>query len=119
MGLMGDRRGAKQSQNVERYKELDKQIKRECVNAKEVCFNDRCKEIEAVEFTNPQHMHEKKKNISKTRICCTSGCIRKRDRTRVMSKEEILERWEEYLAELYKNERKSRPGLKIALMDNQ
>ena len=33
--LIGDRRRAKQSQSVERYKALDKQIKRECVSAKE------------------------------------------------------------------------------------
>ena len=32
-----------------------------------------------------------------------------------MSKEEILERWEEYLTELYKDERKGRPGIRKAL----
>ena len=55
-----------------------------------------------MEVTNPQLMHETIKNISKTRICCTSGCIKQRDGTLVMSKEEILERWEEYVTELYK-----------------
>ena len=115
MSLIGDRRKAKQSQNVERYKALDKQIKRECVNAKEKWFNDRCNEIEAMEIATPQLMHETIKNISKTRICCTSGCIKKRDGTLVLSKEEILERWEEYLTELYKDERKDRPGIRKAL----
>ena len=67
MSLIGDRRRAKQSQNVERYKALDKQIRRECVNAKGKWFNDRCNEIEAMEVTKPQVMHETIQNISKNK----------------------------------------------------
>ena len=60
-------------------------------------------------------MHEKIKNLSQPWIKSTSGCIRKRDGTLVMSKEKILERWKEYLIELYEDERKGRPEIRKAL----
>ena len=60
-------------------------------------------------------MHEKIKNVSKSRIYCSSGCIKKRDGTIVMSKEEILDRWEEYILELYDGERNERPDIKKTL----
>ena len=43
LNLMRKTRGAKESQNTERYEELDKQIERKCASAKEKWFNDRCK----------------------------------------------------------------------------
>ena len=49
LNLMRERRGAKESQNTERYKELDKHVKKECACAKEKWFNDRCEEIETLE----------------------------------------------------------------------
>ena len=60
-------------------------------------------------------MHETIKNISKPRLCCSSGCIKKRDGTILMIKDEILDRWEEYLAELYDDERNERPEIKKKL----
>ena len=85
------------------------------MNAEEKWFNDRCKEIEAIEFRNPQLMHETIKNLSKPNICCTSGCIKKTVATLAMSKEEVLERWEEYSAKLYVDERKGRPEIRKVL----
>ena len=48
-------------------------------------------------------------------IYYTGGCTKKRDGVLVMSKEEFLERWEEYLAEIYENEREGRPEIRKAL----
>eukprot|EP00795_Rhopilema_esculentum_P008536 gene8536-14537_t len=45
------------------------------------------------------------KEYIKTKDMLSSGCIKKRDGIIVMSKEEILDRWEEYIAELYDDER--------------
>ena len=46
MNLLADKRGAKQSQNGEQYKQVEKQIKWEGENGKEKWFNERCREIE-------------------------------------------------------------------------
>ncbi|GFO26187.1 endonuclease-reverse transcriptase [Plakobranchus ocellatus] len=51
-------------------------------------------------------MHAKIKNVSAKKIKCSSpGCIKSKDGTMLMEKKEILNRWSEYVEDLFKDDR--------------
>ena len=113
--LMDDRRIAKQCQDSEKYREKDRMIRKKCIAAKEKWFNDKCEEIEFLSQKNPQLIHEKVKSLSKPKKCTSSGCIKGKDGSIIMDKEKILNRWEEYISELYDDEER---GVKIEIRKN-
>ena len=57
-------------------------------------------------------MHEKIKSISGRKTCTSSGCIQSKDGTLIMEKDEILERWSEYIEELFDDERGQKPVIR-------
>ena len=113
--LMDDRRIAKQCQDSEKYREKDRMIRKKCIAAKEKWFNDKCEEIEFLSQKNPQLIHEKVKSLSKPKKCTSSGCIKGKDGSIIMDNEKILNRWEEYISELYDDEER---GVKIEIRKN-
>ena len=53
-------------------------------------------------------MHEKvKEATNRRRICSVASCVESKDGTFVMEKEKMLERWEEYIKELFEDNRES------------
>ena len=42
-------------------------------------------------------------------MCMSSGCIESKDGTLIMEKNQILERWSEYIEELFDDERGQKP----------
>ena len=113
--LIDDRRIAKQCQDSEKYREKDRMIRKKCIAAKEKWFNEKCEEIEYLSQKNPQLIHEKVKNLSKPEQCISSGCIKGKDGSIIMDKEKILNRWEEYISELYDDEER---GVKTEIRKN-
>jgi len=98
---MDARRIAIQCQDTATYKENDRLIWRKCIQAKEKWFNERCEEIEVLSKKKPQLMHAKVKNLSNLKKCSSNGCIKGKDGSVVVDREEIIARWEEYIRELY------------------
>ncbi|GFN80528.1 hypothetical protein PoB_000703400 [Plakobranchus ocellatus] len=90
-----------ESKNVEAiYKDLNRNIKIKCNGAKEERINQQCQEIE----------HAKIKDICGKKIKCSSpGCIKSKDGTMFMEKKEILNRWSEYVEDLYEDDRCKKP----------
>ncbi len=102
--MMDERRQLK-GRNEEHYNVLNGQIHRKCIEAKEIWMNDNCEEIEELGKRDQQLMYEKVKEITYKKKTTTSTGIKKRDGTVVMEADEILERWTEYIGELFTDDR--------------
>ena len=94
------------------YKTLDKLIASKCKQANEASLNKECEEIERFERTNTALMHKKIKATSSRKTCSSSGCIRSKDGTILMEKEDILKQWSEYIEELFHDVRGQRPVIR-------
>ena len=92
------------------YRELDKQIKKKCREAKENWLNDQCAEVEG-QFGSNHRLYRKINEISGRKSgCIGSGCIKAKDGTMLVEKDTILNRWTEYVEELFPYVRGSMPG---------
>ena len=104
LDLMDERRTYKGIDEV-RYRELDVQISRACNEAKEAWMNRECEELEELCNRDPQKMHERIKDLRGKRKRKSGIAIMKADGTVAMEMNEVLDRWREYIAELYEDER--------------
>ena len=103
--LMEERRLMK-GKNIPRYKEMHQRVKEKCREAKEKWWNDQCAELERV----PATAHTKMKlMVNKGTSCSSSGCIKAKNGDILMEKEKILERWSEYIEDLFCDNRGERP----------
>ena len=98
--LMEERRKAKG--NEIEYSKLCKEVKRQCDCAKEKWLGEQCQEIEEYHLSrNPKAMYQKVKELSGKKGTNTNGCIKSKDGSVLMEKQEQLERWAEYIRDLY------------------
>ncbi|GFO09383.1 RNA-directed DNA polymerase from mobile element jockey-like [Plakobranchus ocellatus] len=102
------------SKNVEaKYKDLNSSIKIKCNVAKEKWINQNCLEIEQKLNKDSKFMHAKIEDVSGKKIKCSSlGCIKSKDGTMLTEKSEILNRWSEYVEDLFKDDRCKKPKIK-------
>ena len=92
------------------YKELDSNIKIECKEAKEKWLNAECDKIEEdMQHNNMHGMHKKIKELTGSRSCTSNGCIRAKDGTIIVKKEDVMNRWTEYIKELFQDNRGGKP----------
>ena len=97
----------------EKYKDLNKEIRKKCNEAKELWLNQQCQEIEQNKNMDSKLMHSKSNDISGKKTKCNStGCIKSQDGTMLMEKDEILNRWSEYAEDLFKDDRDTKPEIK-------
>ena len=97
------------NRECQEYKNMDRTIKQECRKAKERWLNDRCTEIEAQTNTN-YDVHKKIDEISGRKVGYSSaGCIKAKDGSMLVNKDDILNRWTQYIGELYDDTRKGMP----------
>ena len=102
--LMNERRKVKN--NVTAYKKLDREARNACQKAKEILLNNKCQKIEELETKNSQLMHAKIKEATrKCKTCSSANCIEANDVTIIMEREKLLERWKEYICELFEGNR--------------
>ena len=80
-------------------------IRRKCRNAKEVCLNEQCSEMERMKLTNPKEMYDRIKALSGRNSQTCSGCIKAKDGRILVDDEDIMKRWSEYIAELFEDNR--------------
>ena len=103
--IMEERRRYKNLHTVEgdkKYKEIKHSIQRLCREAKDKYFNDKCKEIEMLDKCHNQLPYKKVKALQ-PRESIVSQVIKDKTGKSLMQKEEILERWAEYVEELYED----------------
>ena len=103
LGLMEERRQYKS--DIAKYKTLTKNIKKKCNEAKEKWINDQCLEIEIKQNSDSKYIHDKLKDVSGKRTCSSSGCIKSKDGSILIDKADVLNRWSEYIEELFDDER--------------
>jgi len=84
-------------------------IKDNYKEAKDAWLNSKCEEIEKCRNKDPATMHKKIKEISGQASCSSSGCIKSENGTVIMEKEKILERWKEYIGEVFHDDRGNKP----------
>ena len=72
--LMEEKRIAKADE--QKYRELDKQVKKMCNEANEHWITTHCEEIEANTGLNSKTLHQKIKEVTGKKTTAKTGCIR-------------------------------------------
>ena len=99
--MMEERRQQKDKNNLE-YKRFNKKIKQACNEANEKHLNEECAVIERFYNLTPKEAHQKIKTITrKFKSASISGCLKSKLGEILLEEDEILERWKEYIEELY------------------
>ncbi len=112
LNVMEERRTAKQ-QSATKYKDLNKKVKQMCRVAKEDWLNRECDIIENTPSSESENIHDRIRDITgRKNTCSSSGCIKANDGTIIMDKEKILERWSEYIGELFQDERGAKQNIR-------
>ncbi|GFO38874.1 endonuclease-reverse transcriptase [Plakobranchus ocellatus] len=105
LNLMEERRCAKG--NKETYEQIHKKVQEKCNMSKENWINEKCKEIKQQRKHAPQTMYRNVEEITGKRTFLSTGCIKAMNGGDIIiDKEKILERWAEYIRELFKDDRK-------------
>ena len=106
-----DERKAVKGKDEAKYAYLNNKIKKKCRIAKENFLNTKCEEIEELNKKNKtKNLHQEVKIlIGKARSSKARGNIRDRSGTLLFEKEKILNRWEEYIGELFEDQRPEQP----------
>ncbi|GFO39342.1 RNA-directed DNA polymerase from mobile element jockey-like [Plakobranchus ocellatus] len=104
LNLIEERRCAKG--NKEKYEQIHKKVQENCNMSKENWINEKCKEIEQQRKHAPQIMYRNIEEITGKRTFLSTGCIKAMNGDIIINKEKILERWAEYIRELFKDDRK-------------
>ncbi|XP_030834435.1 uncharacterized protein LOC115921264 [Strongylocentrotus purpuratus] len=92
------------------YRELNREIHDHCTKAKEEWLNKQCAEIEKSFNANDPRVFKKVDELSGKKLRSSKpGCIKARDGSVLVEKEEILNRWTEYIGELFDDVRKEPP----------
>jgi hypothetical protein len=94
------------------YKLIDKEIKKKCSEAKEKWLSEQCSEIENKLSVNTKYAHKKSDEITGKSRCTSSGCIKSKNGSILMEKSDILNRWSEYIGELFDDNRLPKPNIK-------
>src|SRR2546425_829248 len=101
---MEERRICKNMKAEEQYKRLKNEIRKLCREAKDkINYEDKCKEIEMLDKAHSQLMYQK---IKELRPKGNRGLqtIRGKQGNALVEKDEVMERWAEYVEELYRDE---------------
>ena len=93
--------------NVE-YQQLDRDILYNCKVEKEEWLNTKCSEIENQKHKNIFIMYENIKNLTRAEGCTSisSGCFKAKNGKILKEKEQVLETWNEYIEELWRQQKR-------------
>ena len=100
---MEERRLCKIREDVRQYKRLNQEIRRMCREAKDRYYEDKCKEIEMLDIVHSQLLYQKIKDI-RPKGSRALQTIKSKQGQKLIEKEEVLDRWAEYVEDLYKDE---------------
>ena len=104
-----DRR--KKVKNTPEYRVLDKQVQKKCRETKERWMSSKCDEIERKDKHNAtKQMHSDIKELTGDgRGNSSSGCIKDKNGDPLFEKEQILNRWAEYVGDFFADDRPPLP----------
>ena len=109
MNLMAERKKAK---NPQEYTKIDKEIRKSCRIAKENWINQKCDQIEENQKLNgTKKMHDDIKLITgdKKNSNSAGSCIKDKEGNMIFESDKILERWAEYVGDLFADTRPPLP----------
>ena len=89
-------------EGIRKYKELKRTIQKLCRTAKDNYYNEKCQELEQLDKLHSPRMYKKIKELQ-PRTSKTAKQIRDRQGKTITEKNEIVERWAEYVEELYED----------------
>lgn len=112
LNLMEERRLVKNRDNV-KYKQLNRDIRRKCIEAKERWFDRECRDMEERMHTSPNEIYDKVKKLSGKMSSMRSGCIRSEDGSMLTESHDITCRWERYIKELFSDNRREPPIIEV------
>ena len=115
LNLMDERRLLKES--PDRYREMDREVKRRCKARKEEWLKEQCDEVEQLERANSKQMYEKVREINGNKRPTKSSAIKDEQGNVLMELEEVLGRWKQYITELYNDERGNKQDFEGELDD--
>src|SRR3989441_2116716 len=100
---MEERRKCKNTRDEEQYKKMKQEIRKLCHQAKNKYYEDKCKEIEMLDKAHSQLIYQKISELrpKENRMLQT---IKGKQGNILMEKDEVMERWAEYVEELYRDE---------------
>ena len=102
--------------NPQRYKEIDQEIRQACDRAKENWIDGLCDEVEELERNHKiESMHKKVKDITGKKKLARGNVIKNKEGKIVMEIEEVLKRWEEYVKDLFEDNRGGKPRIHIPM----
>ena len=108
--LMDERRLYK-DKDTKKYNQVNAMIKKLCQEAKEVWLDKKCVEIERFKTKSPKEMFRNINEITKKKYCTAGGCLRAKDGSIIIEKEAMIERWTEYITDLFDDERGEMPDI--------
>ena len=68
-------------------------------------------EIERFKTRSPKEMFRNINYITKKKYCTAGGCFRAKDGSIIIEKEAMIERWTEYITDLFDDERGEMPSI--------
>ena len=97
----------------ERYKNINKEINKDCREAKEKYYQEKCEELERLDRINSPNFYKKVGDMKKKKRQVKIG-IKDKNKNLILDEEKILRRWEEYVEkELYNDNRGNKPEITI------
>src|SRR2546425_8216877 len=100
---MEESRKCKNMKEGEQYKKLNHEIQKRCREAKDKYYEDKCKEIEMLDKAYSQLIYQKIKEL-RPKGNRGQQTIRGKQGNVLIEKDEVMERWAEYVEELYRDE---------------
>ena len=100
----------KMAKNTPAYNLKNKEVQKLCKKEKDKWYNDKCDDIEKyIGVNGTKKMHDSiKELVGDNKSKATTGCIKDKDGKMIFEADKILERWAEYVGELFAD---TRPGL--------
>ena len=98
-------RRRKSKRNTLEYRRLDREIRRECTDARDSWLNEKCDEIETLSNIDKNVMYSKIKELTRGPRNRSNIAIKKRNGEVAVDREEVKQRWHEYTSELFDDDR--------------
>ena len=107
IAIDGGRRNCKIRKEEDQYMKLKHLIQKQCREAKDKYYEDKCKEIEMLDKVHSQLLYQKIKEL-RPKGNRMVQLIKSKQGKNLTEKEEVMERWAEYVEDLYKDENRGK-----------
>ena len=99
-----------------RYKEIDRIIKRKCMDEKMKYYDAQCNEIELTEKYMPRDHHQRLQQVTgeKWKNRKDFNVLKDKEGNIMIEKDQIIERWREYIEELYSDDEQLQETIRFA-----